>query len=154
IEPVRAAVVVRPVTPRPSCVLHLDPETVLADLGAQGERTAVPGGAVQDRVSGELRRDQDRIVSPRAVAQPHGERGPREPNLPGFGGIGSSVTAGARRRGCRGHYPSPFARIYVSQPVARGLPLETGSARMPTDRRPWPALPERMPITCRTMPTE
>ena len=28
---------------------------------------------------------------------------------------------GDRRRGCRGHYPAPLARIYVSQPVARGL---------------------------------
>jgi len=38
--------------------------------------------------------------------------------------------------------------------LAAGLPLETGSARMPSDRRPRAALPERMPIRCRTMPTE
>ena len=30
--------------------------------------------------------------------------------------------------------------------------METGSARMPTDRRPGTALPERMPNRCRTMP--
>src|SRR5438552_10460425 len=44
IEPVRPPVVVRPVTPRPSGILHLDPEAVPADLDAQGERAAVPGG--------------------------------------------------------------------------------------------------------------
>src|SRR5207253_2605725 len=44
IEPVRPPVVTWPVTPRPSGVLHLDPEAILADLGAQGERAAVPGG--------------------------------------------------------------------------------------------------------------
>ena len=108
IEPVRPPVVARPVTPRPSGVLHLDPEAVLADFGAQGERAAVPGGAVQDRIGGELRGDQDRLVGPRAAAQPPGQCGPREPDLPGFGGVGSGVTAGARRRGCRGHCPSPF----------------------------------------------
>ena len=42
IESVRPPVVARPVTPRPSAVLHLDPEAVPADLGAQGERTAAP----------------------------------------------------------------------------------------------------------------
>jgi hypothetical protein len=61
----------RPVTPRPPGVLHLDPEAVLADFGAQGERAAVPGGAVQDRVGGELRGDQDRLVL-RSAVQPSG----------------------------------------------------------------------------------
>ena len=37
IEPVRPPVVTRPVTPRPSAVLHLDPDAVPADFGAQGE---------------------------------------------------------------------------------------------------------------------
>ena len=50
IEPMRPPGVARPVTPRPSAVLHLDPEAILADLGAQCERAAVPGGAVQDRL--------------------------------------------------------------------------------------------------------
>jgi hypothetical protein len=62
IEPVRPPVVARPVTPRPSAVLHLDPEAVPADLGAQGERAAAARGAVQDGVGGELRRDQNRLV--------------------------------------------------------------------------------------------
>lgn len=114
-------------------------------LGAKGERAAVPGGAVQDGVGGKLRGDQDRLVGLRPAAQPRGEFGPREPDLPGFGGLGSGVTAGARRRGCRGHCPTPLARIYVSQPVARRLRLDPGSARMPTDCRSRAALPERMP---------
>src|SRR6266536_5753686 len=50
IEPVRPPIVVRPVTPRPSGVLHLDPEVLLADFGAHGERAPVPGGAVHNRV--------------------------------------------------------------------------------------------------------
>src|SRR6266487_1481827 len=54
IEPVRPPVLLRPSTPRCSGVLHLDPKAVLADLGAQGERAAVPGGAVQYRVGGAL----------------------------------------------------------------------------------------------------
>src|SRR5437899_3200252 len=84
IEPVRPPVVAQPVTPRPPGVLHLDPEAVLADFGAQGERAAVPGGTVQDGVRSELRGDQDRLVDLRAAAQPPGQRGPREPDLPGF----------------------------------------------------------------------
>src|SRR5690348_3211668 len=103
IEPVRPPVVARPVTPQPPGVLHLDPNAVLTDLGAQDERAAVPGGAVQDRVGGELRGDQDRLVGPRTAAQPPGQRGPRDPDLPGFGRVGSGMTADARRRGCRGH---------------------------------------------------
>src|SRR5438874_6150264 len=67
IEPVRPPVVTWPVTPRPSGVLHLDPEAILADLGAQGERAAVPGGTEQDAVGGELRGDQDHLVGPRAA---------------------------------------------------------------------------------------
>ena len=39
----RPPVVARPVTPRSSGVLRLDPEAVLADFGAQNERAAVPG---------------------------------------------------------------------------------------------------------------
>jgi hypothetical protein len=42
IEPVRPPVIAHPATPRPSAVLHLDPEAVRMDLGAQAERTAVP----------------------------------------------------------------------------------------------------------------
>ena len=76
IEPVRPPVVVRLVTPRPSGVLHLDPEAVLADLGAQGECAAVSRGAVQHGVGGELRGDQDRLVGLRAAAQPPGVFGP------------------------------------------------------------------------------
>jgi hypothetical protein len=49
IKPMRSAVVAQPVPPRPSAVLHLDPEPVPANFGAQGERAAGPGGAVQDR---------------------------------------------------------------------------------------------------------
>ena len=71
IEPVRPPVVAQPVTPRPSGVLHLAPEAVRMDLGAQGERAAVPGGAVQDRIGGELRGHQDRLVGLRAAAQPN-----------------------------------------------------------------------------------
>ena len=67
IKPVRPPVAAHPAPPRPSAVLHLDPEAVLADLGAQSERAAVPGGAVQHGVGGELRGDQDRLVGP-AVA--------------------------------------------------------------------------------------
>src|SRR5207245_1461418 len=99
------------------------------------------GGAVHNRIGRELPGDQDRLVGLRAAAQPSGQRGPRDPDLPGFGRVGSRMTAGPRRRSCRGHCPAPFGRIYVSQPVARGLPLETGSARMPTDRRPGAAFP-------------
>jgi len=47
---VRAAVV----APRASGVLYLDPEAVRADFGAQGEFTAIAGGAVQDGVGGEF----------------------------------------------------------------------------------------------------
>ena len=47
--------------PRASAVRHLDPDAVLADFGAQGERAAVPGGPVQDGVGGKLRGDQDRM---------------------------------------------------------------------------------------------
>ena len=83
IESVRPPVVARPVTPRPSAVLHLDPEAVPADFGAQYERTAMPGGAVQDGVGGELRCDQNRLVGPRAAAQPPGQRRPRDSDLPG-----------------------------------------------------------------------
>src|SRR5580693_7321503 len=50
IEAVRPAVVARPVPPRASGVLHLDPEAVRADFGAQGDRAAIAGGAVQDGV--------------------------------------------------------------------------------------------------------
>src|SRR6266699_2745085 len=48
IEPVRPPVILRPITPRPSGVLHLDPDVVPQDFGAPGERAAVPGSAVQD----------------------------------------------------------------------------------------------------------
>src|SRR6478672_13804021 len=61
IEPVRPPVVARPVTPRPPGVLHLDPEVLLADFGAHSECAPVPGGAVHNRVSHELRGDQDRL---------------------------------------------------------------------------------------------
>src|SRR5260370_38752124 len=47
IESVRVAVIARPAAPRASGVLYLDPEAVPADFGAQGERAAGPGGAVQ-----------------------------------------------------------------------------------------------------------
>jgi len=59
--------------------------------------------AEADGVGGELRGDQDRLVGLRAAAQPSGQCGPREPELPGLGGVGSGVTAGARRRGWRGY---------------------------------------------------
>ena len=48
IEPMRPPVVTGPVTPRPSGILHLDPDAILADFGAQGEHTPVPGGAVHN----------------------------------------------------------------------------------------------------------
>ena len=89
IEPVRPAVVTRPVTPPHSGVLHLDPKVVLADLGAEGELAAVPRSAMQDGVGGELRGDQDRLVGLRAAAQRPGQCGSREPDLPGLGGVGS-----------------------------------------------------------------
>ena len=46
---------------------------------------------MQDRIGGELRGDQDRLVGLQAAAQPPGQFGPREPDLPGFGGVGSGV---------------------------------------------------------------
>ncbi len=82
------------------------------------QRDSTEAGITGLGVGGELRGDQDRLVSLRAAAQPSGQCGPREPDLPGFGRVGSGVTAGARRRGCRGHSPAPFGRIYFSQPVA------------------------------------
>ena len=90
----------------------IDPEAVRMDLGAQCERAAAARGAVQDRVGGELRGDQDRLVGPRAAAQPPGQRGPRELR-----------PAGARRGRfrCAGGCPPP--RLSWSQSLSLGPDL-------------------------------
>ena len=82
----RPPVAARPVTPRPSAVLHLDPEAVPADLGAQCERAAAARGAMQHGVGGQLRRDQDRLVGLRAAAQPPGELARASPACRGSAG--------------------------------------------------------------------
>jgi len=109
VESVRTAVIARRIAPRASGVFYFDPDVVLVDFGAEGEFAAVARGAVQDGIGGELRGDQDRVVGQRAVAEQFGERGPGLPDLGGVGGVGARVAAGACRRGCRGHCPSPLA---------------------------------------------
>src|SRR5580658_8789620 len=96
VESVRPAVVARPAGPWASGVFHLDPDMVLVDFSTEGELAAVAGGAVQHRIGGELRRDQNRIGGAGAVAEQFGERGPGVPDLGGVGGVGAGVAARAR----------------------------------------------------------
>src|ERR1022692_1134578 len=144
VESVGAAVFAGAGAPWASGVCYFDPDVVRVDFGAEGEFAAVAGGAVQDRVGGVLRRDQDGIVGARAVAEQGGERGPGVPDLGGVSGVGTGVAARACRRGCRRHLSLPEPAICVSQPVWRGLrweqdrsgcPLIAGPILFPTDRK-------------------
>src|SRR5580700_7085656 len=67
IEPVRPPVVTRPVTPRPSAVLHLDPEAVPADLGAHVNAPAIPRAQTPES---RLLRQASRISPRRDTALP------------------------------------------------------------------------------------
>ena len=89
IESVGAAVIARTALPWASGVFYFDPDVVLVYFGAEGEFAAVAGGAVHNRVGGELRADQDRVVGAWAAAEQGGERGAGVPDLGGVSGVGA-----------------------------------------------------------------
>jgi hypothetical protein len=73
---VRPSVIPPPVTPRTSAALHLDPEPVPPDPGAQRKRTAIPRGTVQDGFDGVLGRYPVGIEAARV--RWHSQQGPDE----------------------------------------------------------------------------
>jgi len=126
---VRPPVVAQPVTPRTSAVLHLDPEPILADLGAQGERAAVPGETVQDGVGSELRGDQDRldgrvvvITVPPAIGQPYDDHGGQPdpeayPSLPAILDVVDRTGSSMYRDGL---IPAALAHAKAAYPIGVG----------------------------------
>lgn len=92
------------------------------------------------------RSHQAHVIGQRTPSQPSGQRRPRDPDLARFSGIGPSVSARPRRRGCRRHDASPYGRFMFHSLSRQDYRWERKCPACPVIVGPGPSFPRG----CRT----